>query len=248
MQKIHQNWLQEPIEGTSYEQVPTLICGSYAYCSFARSCDLGGGGCSLQNLIFSGTGCIFKLIDVAFITFIRNGIVAWMEAMFVCLFVCWDKTRKSMLRPDFLCWLLCWEGSKPHGSVHTRTEAQTTCVPKTASQTTYSSIYGYLISLKLTGWLAFLDLSQPYTRRILSHWKASPHSLFDVLGLEGGRGKTMNDLVDRDRELPTNLAQLNKTTIHTLPDPITGALHCLPGLGSKTQVSTTHQWQNEIWM
>jgi len=94
MQKIHQNWLQEPIEGTSYEQVPTLICGSYAYCSFARSCDLGGGGCSLQNLIFSGTGCIFKLIDVAFITFIRNGIVAWMEAMFVCLFVCWDKTQK----------------------------------------------------------------------------------------------------------------------------------------------------------
>jgi len=51
----------------------------------------------------------------------------------------------------------------------------------------------------------------PYTRRILSHRTASPHALFDVLVLDGGRGKTMNDLVDRDRELPANTANLNKT-------------------------------------
>ena len=43
----------------------------------------------------------------------------------VCLFlsfVCWNKTRKTILH------LLCWEGSKPPGSDHTRTQAQTTCV------------------------------------------------------------------------------------------------------------------------
>ena len=36
----------------------------------------------------------------------------------------------------------CWEGSKPPGSDHTRAEAQTTCIPTTAVQTTYVSIYG----------------------------------------------------------------------------------------------------------
>ena len=45
---------------------------------------------------------------------------------FVCLFVCWNKTRKIII----LC-LMCWEESKPPESDHTRTEAQTTCVPKT---------------------------------------------------------------------------------------------------------------------
>ena len=48
----------------------------------------------------------------------------------VCLFVCWKKTPKTVLR------LLCWEGSKPPGSDHTRAEAQTTCVTKTAAHTT----------------------------------------------------------------------------------------------------------------
>ena len=41
----------------------------------------------------------------------------------------------------FVClFVLCWEGSKPPGSDHTRAEAQTTRVPKTAAQTTYWSI------------------------------------------------------------------------------------------------------------
>ena len=50
--------------------------------------------------------------------------------LFVCLFVCLNKTRKTTLR------LLCWEGSKHSGSDHTRAETQTTCVPKTAAHTT----------------------------------------------------------------------------------------------------------------
>jgi len=44
---------------------------------------------------------------------------------------------------------------------------------------------------------------------------ASPHALFDVLGLDGGEGKTISDLVDSDRELPVNLAILNKAKLHT---------------------------------
>ena len=48
----------------------------------------------------------------------------------VCYFVCWNKTRKTTR-----C-LLRWEESKPPGSDHTRAEAQTTCTPKTAVQTT----------------------------------------------------------------------------------------------------------------
>ena len=87
--------------------------------------------------------------------------------MLVCLFVClldsMNKTRKTILH------LLWWERSKPPGSGHTRTEAQTTCVPKTAVQTTCVS----------------------------------------------GRGKPMNDLVDRDRELPANLTKLHKAKLHT---------------------------------
>jgi len=62
----------------------------------------------------------------------------------------------------------------------------------------------WLTLYKLTGWLASLELRQPITKCILSYRKASPHALFDVLVLDGGRGETMNDLVDRDRELPAN--------------------------------------------
>jgi len=68
---------------------------------------------------------------------------------------------------------------------------------------------------KLTGGLASLDLAAPTQRLILSHRTASPHALFDVLGLDGGKGKTMSDLVVSDRELPVNLAILNKAKLHT---------------------------------
>ena len=66
---------------------------------------------------------------------------------------------------------------------------------------------------KLTVWLASLDLRRLLPRRIVSHRTASLHAWFDVLVLDGGpgRGKTMNDLVDRDHELPANAANLNKT-------------------------------------
>ena len=68
------------------------------------------------------------------------------------------------------------------------------------------------LTLVLTGpgWLASLDLAAPTQRLILSHRTASPHALYDVLGLDGGRGKTMSDLVDSDRELPVNLTKLHK--------------------------------------
>jgi len=66
----------------------------------------------------------------------------------------------------------------------------------------------WLILYKLTGWLASLDLREPCTEHILSHRKASRHALFDVLVLDRGRGQTMNDLVDRDRELPANKRDL----------------------------------------
>jgi len=46
------------------------------------------------------------------------------------------------IKPEKLYSASCWEGSKPPGSDHTRTETQTMCVPKTAVQTTYLSIYG----------------------------------------------------------------------------------------------------------
>jgi len=63
----------------------------------------------------------------------------------------------------------------------------------------------WLTLYKLTGWLASLDLAAPTQRLILSHRTASPHALYDVLVLDGRRDKTMNDLVESDRELPINL-------------------------------------------
>ena len=58
----------------------------------------------------------------------------FVEKGFVCLFVCYNKTRKTNSSS-------CdWGGSKPPGSGHTRTEAQTaTCMPKTAAQTMWLS-------------------------------------------------------------------------------------------------------------
>ena len=66
---------------------------------------------------------------------LADGLVPFSDGVcaFVSLIVCCYKTRKTILR------LLYWEGSKPPGSDHTRTEAKTTCVPKTSVQTTYVS-------------------------------------------------------------------------------------------------------------
>jgi len=73
------------------------------------------------------------------------------------LFVCWNKPRKTILR------LLWWVGSKPPGSGHTRTEAQNTCVPKTAVQTTYVSITAMINTLQVDGLACITGLSGSYS-------------------------------------------------------------------------------------
>jgi len=78
------------------------------------------------------------------------------------------------------------------------------------SGTNHVRVNLWLTLYKLTGWLASLDLCRLPLRRILSHQIAPPHALYDVLALDRGRGKTMNNLVDRDRELLANTANLNK--------------------------------------
>ena len=57
-----------------------------------------------------------------------------MYVLFVCLFV--------GIKPEKLYSASFCEGSKPPGSNHTQAGAQTTCMPKTAAQTTYLSICG----------------------------------------------------------------------------------------------------------
>ena len=102
--------------------------------------------------------------------------------LIVCLFVCWNKTPKTILSLR----------SKPPGSDHTRAEAQATCVLKTAVHTTYLSNYAW----HSTSWRAGCHLwtyDKDYTCRILSHRTASPHALFDVLVMDEERGKTVND-------------------------------------------------------
>ena len=83
------------------------------------------------------------------------------------------------------------------------------------SGTNHARVKLWLTLYKLTGWLASLDLRRLPLRRILSHRTASPRALFDVLVLDRGRGKTMNDLVDRDCELPVNKAKLHKAKLST---------------------------------
>ena len=131
--------------------------------------------------------------------------------LFVCLFVClffWNETRKTVLR------LLCWEGSKskPPGSDHT---GRGTNHMRTKDSGTHHVLVNLWITIyKLMGWLASLDSRQPYAKRILNHRKASTHALYGVLVLDGGRGKTMNVLVDSDRELPVNSVILQKARLH----------------------------------
>jgi len=88
------------------------------------------------------------------------------------------------------------------------------------SGTNHVRVNLWLTIYKLTGRLASLDsldLAAPTQRLILSHQTASSHALYDVLGLDGGRGKTMSlgDLVDSDRELPVNLAIRTDTSMRT---------------------------------
>ena len=71
--------------------------------------------------------------------------VCWYVCLFVCLFVCLCCLFCLFvgIKPEKLYSTSCdWEESKPPESGHTRTEAQSTCLPKTATHTTYVSIYG----------------------------------------------------------------------------------------------------------
>jgi len=68
---------------------------------------------------------------------------------------------------------------------------------------------------QVDGLTCIIGYDKDHNCRILNHRTASPHALFDVLGLDGGRGKTLSDLVDRDRELPANLAIRTNTCVHT---------------------------------
>jgi len=55
------------------------------------------------------------------------------------------------------------------------------------SSTDHVLVNLWLTLYKLTGWLTLLDLAAPTQRLILSHQTASPHALYDVLVLDGGR-------------------------------------------------------------
>ena len=62
------------------------------------------------------------------------------------------------------------------------------------SGTNHVRVNLWLTLYKLTGWLASLDLRQrPHPTHPL-HRTAYPHTLYDVLVLDGVRGKTMNEL------------------------------------------------------
>ena len=127
---------------------------------------------------------------------------------FVCLFVCWNKTRKTILS-------LCGGREvNPLGVItHGHRHKPRACDKD--SSTDHVRVNQWLTLYKLTGWLASLDLRQPYTRRILSHRTASPHALSFVL--DRGGGKTMIDLVGRDCELSTILTKL---LAKLLPTPL----------------------------
>jgi len=66
-------------------------------------------------------------------------------------------------------------------------------------------------------WLASLDLRKPQTRRILNHSTASPHALYDVLGLNGSNNNqlwyarlTLNTLLYvNTRATPRILVKIN---------------------------------------
>jgi len=103
--------------------------------------------------------------------------------LFICLFVWWNKTRKTIL-----C-LLCWEGSKPpwewshtgKGTNHVRTKD---------SGTYHVRVNLWLTLYKLTVWLASLDLQQGSH---LSH-SQPPNGVLPCLAwrIGFGRGEALN--------------------------------------------------------
>ena len=105
--------------------------------------------------------------------------------LFVCLFVCLGKTRKSILRS------LCLEGSNnPWEWLHTdvRTVVQNLIRhgPRASikehcgaefNQTQTTCINRWLTLYKLTGWLVSLDLRKPYTDASSTTELTTPYAL-----------------------------------------------------------------------
>jgi len=63
-------------------------------------------------------------------------------------------------------------------------------------------------TLQVDGLARISGYDKDHICRILIHWTGSPHALFFVFAWDGGRVKTMNGLVDRDRKLPVDNATL----------------------------------------
>jgi len=95
---------------------------------------------------------------------------------FVCLFVCLMEQTPENHTPPPVRREVNPLGVITHGHRH---------IPRAYQWQRHNL---WLTLYKLTGCLASLDLRQPYTKRILSHRKAPPNAIFDVLGLDGGRG------------------------------------------------------------
>ena len=103
--------------------------------------------------------------------------------LFVCLFVCLDKTRTSILRS------LCLEGSNNpwewlHTDLGTVVQKLIRHRPRVSIKdigTNQVRINQWLTLYKLTDWLVSLDLRKPNTKRILNHQNNHPLRLSILL-------------------------------------------------------------------
>jgi len=151
--------------------------------------------------------------------------------VFIWFFVCCCKTRKTILH------LPPWEGSKTPESISTRTEVQTTYVPKTEVQPMY--VPTEVNVLQVDGLVRISGFTQ-------AQYKVHPQPpnivpRCHILVSEREKGKSMNDLVNRNCNLSTT--KQNYTRAHTpLFHRVTSAL-LSPGRGNPCHRyhSTTRQ-------
>jgi len=98
--------------------------------------------------------------------------------MFFCLFVCWNKPRKTILRlllgGKWTPWEWSHTGRGTDRDVHTKDNG--------TAVRAHVLVDPWLTLYKLTGWLASLDLGKPCTRRILNHRTAAPYAWYSMLG------------------------------------------------------------------
>jgi len=117
------------------------------------------------------TGVKFRTYHVGFRPQPPTSHLDCQSKLFVCLFVCLYKTRKSILRS------LCLEGSNnPWEWLHT--ESDTDHVRDTGdSGTNHVLVNQWLTLYKLTGWFASLDLRKPYTDASSTTEITTPYAL-----------------------------------------------------------------------